>query len=249
MWPVLFNRRNRNYMAKSVFVIGFILLSMSILISQNEEQIGKYETEKYSTVAIEFPIIMYWDSIKVTQNNVEYLGIEKYLDDNQFYIVYENLKNDEYTIEHKSDFNEVYAYTINLESDTILTFPNKKLKYDVVDIQSKDLETILNCKQLQFQIAEVGCHQLNKYYYEIYNGTTHNGARNESVKKIILTNQQFVERISNMILNAKTDERCNNYSCFDYYTLKAGQKLYSFYDCCVSKKLIQRLRNGLEENK
>ena len=236
-------------MTRNMLAISFFLLTLSTLKAQNEEVgIAKFESKEHNTLAIEYPIIIYWDSIKLTRNSVEYVGKETYLDDNEFYIVFEDLINGTYTIEHKSDFKEIYKYTINLESDTILSFPNKKLKYEVVDIEDKDLKGILESKQLQLQITELGCHHLNKYYVELYNGSNYKGSQEQSAEKIILTNEEFNERISNLVLNAKTDDSCNDYTCSDIYTLKAGHKLYSFYDCCVSKELIQMLRRGTEAN-
>ena len=221
----------------------------TLMAQDTEVGVGQSKTKTLSTIAIKFPIILYWDSIKVTLNNIECRGVEKYLDDRNFYFVFENLENGEYMIEHKSDFNETYRYAIKLEKDTILDFPDAKLKYKVVDIRSENLEAILRQEMIQLQITELGCHHLNKYYYEIYNGKKHIGVKSKSDDKIVLSKVEYLERVSHMILNAKVDYSCDDYTCSDYYTIKAGADLYSFSDCCVSEKLIQRLKEGTEANK
>lgn len=231
-----------------------IILAISILVantgnSQNLRGIfpsncdEKIEyTVQSPSIRIKPPEINYWDSIHIYQNEERMKQKKIYLEDRKYYKLFDSLSNTKYTIRHISSFGDIFEYQLNLESDTLIEYPVAEIKYSSKEVVLGDLKAILDCDTLKLVIQEFGCYHFLEQYYEIINIKTENSQdKFPKQNQILLTQFDFEKNISKMIREAKDINYCDNFHCCDYYSLKANNMVYLFYNYCVSDKLLEKL--------
>jgi|SRR6056297_1004662 len=222
-------------MAYSQFIKG-------ILPSDNGEKV-KYQV-KSPSIRLKLPIIPYWDSIQVLLNDNPVKQKEIYLDDGEYYLFYDSLEYEEYTVKHISSFGDEFTYQISVNGDTLLTYPINILQYHSKKLEMADLTTILESDTLKLVVHEVGCYHFHEDLYFIINSNDHHvNPTTKNSKIIYLPNQEFKIRMKHFIMQSlKTDDCYSDHTCGDIYSINANNKVYTMADCCISKEKIRKLK-------
>lgn len=219
----------------SQFIIG-------ILPSDNGEKV-KYQVKRPS-IRLKLPTIPYWDSIQVLKNENPLKQKELFLDDGEYYVFYDSLEYEDYTVKYISSFGDEFTYQITVNGDILLTHPLNILQYKSKKLELADLTTILESDTLKLVVQEIGCYHFHEHLYILINSNDHNvNPTTKNSKIIYLPNQEFKIRLNDFIMESLESDDCySDHTCGDIYSIKANNKVYTMADCCISKEKIRKLK-------
>ena len=193
------------------------------------------------SIRIELADFIYWDSIQVLDKTEIINQKNLFLENGEFYKVFDSLEQKEYTIKHFSSFGDSYEYKLNLNSDTLLNYPKVKLEYKSKELKPSDSEIILKSDSIQLLVIELGCYHYSESLYQI------NKTDKERINKgdtIYLQGNTFQRNLSQFLKDAKNPKYCESDYCTRMYVIKSKNILYNFYGCCDQNKTLEKITNG-----